>query len=254
MITFGGGIRNKNDNNSFKNTGFSVICSFYGGKKPLLVENLACITSAQGFAANATVPSLNSLRSKLASPSLAVLATVLLWTRFSAQRAKGQFPKRGSQVNCHRLMCETLCILLLCDYQHAHPSLELQATADLGPSRTNSTFKAKGHAKLAHFSSQGHPQLTMNTGKGHPDISGRRTDSVSNSLLRLWVSTHRLLDQISTPILANKWKGDKKMMKTFSLSANPIPLQHTQKSRNGKALKWKAKNEKIINPQKYLYP
>lgn len=72
-------IRNKNDNNNFKITGFSVIFSFYGGKKLTLLENLAhIISSAQGFSASATVTSLNSLRSKLLSPRLAVLATALL--------------------------------------------------------------------------------------------------------------------------------------------------------------------------------
>lgn len=73
-------IRNKNDNNNFKITGFSVIFSFYGGKKlTLLLENLAhIISSAQGFSASATVTSLNSLMSKLLSPRLAVLATALL--------------------------------------------------------------------------------------------------------------------------------------------------------------------------------
>lgn len=78
--SFWGGIRNKNYNNNFKNTDFSVIFSFYGRKKlTLFLENLAhIISSAQGFSASATVPSLNSLRSKLLSPSLAVLATALL--------------------------------------------------------------------------------------------------------------------------------------------------------------------------------
>lgn len=155
-----------------------MICFVYGGKKlTLLLENLAHITSsAQDFATNATFLSLNSLRPKLLSSSLAVLATVLLWTGFSPPRAKGQFPKRGSQVNCHRPLWETLCILLLHGYQHGHPSLELPVIGVLGPSRTNSTLKAKRHAKLAQLSSQSHPKLMMNTGKHYPDILDRRPD------------------------------------------------------------------------------
>lgn len=58
-----------------------MICSFYVGKKKKMDSVLRKFSpyyfSAQGVAASAVVPSLNNLRFKLLSLSLAVLATVL---------------------------------------------------------------------------------------------------------------------------------------------------------------------------------
>lgn len=104
-------------------------------KITLLLGNLAQISSSvQGFVASAIVPSLNSLSSKVLtwppghSPSV---------SRIFFSEDKWPVCRERKTGKCHRLTCETLCVLLI-DYWHAHTSLEQQVTAGLGPFGNNS--------------------------------------------------------------------------------------------------------------------
>lgn len=114
----------------------AFLLSMEENKITLLLGNLARLSpSVQGFVASAIVSSLNSLTSKVPAWPLGNTPSM---SRIFFSENEWPVSQERKTGKCHRLTCETLCVLLIGDYWHAHPSLELQVTAGLAPFGNNS--------------------------------------------------------------------------------------------------------------------